>query len=131
MHRILNEAMDLRFILVTIGTSLVISAASIMWPKLTTKARPQALQVVHDVVIKTSAGQQLSNVLGVTDETSVQPINISSVASTVANGAVSALTKQAQNVVVTQATNEIAKQYDQLSPDQKQVLENIICKPTP
>lgn len=120
--------MDLRFILVAAGATVAVSVASLVWPRFTSKPRPQALQSVHDVVIKTSAGEKLSRVLGVTDEQSVQPVNISSMAGSVAGAAISALSQRATQVVVTQATNEIAKQYDQLSSDQKQVLENIICK---
>ncbi len=123
--------MDVRFILVAAVSAAIVSMTSLAWPKFTSKPRPQAIQAVRDFVIRTPAGQQLSSVLGVTDESNVQPVSISVVAGNLAGTAVSALTQKAQNVVITQATNEIAKQYDALSPDQKRVLETIICKSTP
>jgi hypothetical protein len=108
-------------------TSLV--TGSIAWPRLTTASRPQLLQSVHDVAIKTSIGQQAANVLGVSDETNIQPVNFGQVFNSVLDTAKNAAQKRMQTVIVGNAVNQLSSQFEKLPREQKEQIQQILCKP--
>jgi hypothetical protein len=114
--------------------ALVVAAASlttgsIAWPRLTAQPRPQLLQEVHDVAIKTSIGKQTANVLGVSDEANIQPINFGQVASSIVDAAKNAAQKRVQTVVVQNAVNQLSAQFEKLPRDQKEQIQQALCKP--
>lgn len=117
------------FIFILAVASIVVGGVSLVWPRLTSAKRPQGLQQVRDALIKSDIGKQAAEVLGVSDEKNVAPISFPSLAASVANSAVSAVEEQAQRTVTTQIIQQLSKQYEQLPPEQKQQLEQIICKP--
>lgn len=107
---------------------VTISGGSLVWPKITSSPRPQLLQEVHDSVIKTPVGSSAAHVLGVTDDKTVQPINLGEVANTAWNGIKTAAQKRATTVVMSQVTQQLTNQYDKLPKDQQKTLQEIICK---
>lgn len=110
---------------------ITVSGGSLVWPKVTRAPRPQLLQQVHDSVIKTPAGAQAAQVLGVTDDKNVQPINLGSVANTAWNGIKNAAQKRAQTILVSQVTTQLTSQYEKLPKDQQKQLQDIICHSSP
>jgi hypothetical protein len=84
---------------------------------------------VHDLVLKTSAGQNAANVLGVSDEANVQKPDFGQMASGAVGGAKSALQQRVRTVVVTNAVNQLNRQFDNLSDDQKTYVRQAICEP--
>ncbi|MDO8451400.1 MAG: hypothetical protein Q7S76_00855 [bacterium] len=114
--------LSLAFSLVAVGIG------SLVWPKLTANPRPEPLENVYDIVSKTSLGREIENVLGVTDQQET-PVNIGSVAATLAGSAAHALEEKAQSIVVSQALMQIANQFDNLPEDQKEQIQEALCKP--
>ncbi|OGG31572.1 hypothetical protein A3A63_00370 [Candidatus Gottesmanbacteria bacterium RIFCSPLOWO2_01_FULL_46_9] len=110
------------------ATSL--ASGSLVWPRLTTQARPKLLQDVHDIVIKTPIGKQGASVLGVSDEAHVEPINIGQAVGSAAAGLRSAVQKRVQTIIVGNAVNQLSSQFDRLPQDQKERVQHILCKPS-
>ena len=106
---------------------VTLSGGSILWPRVTSAPRPQFLQEVHDTVIKTGFGYQAANVLGVTDDKTVQPINLGQVANNAWNGVKTAAQKRATTIVMSQVTAQLTNQYEKLPKDQQKTLQQIIC----
>ncbi|MEK7129454.1 MAG: hypothetical protein AAB803_00395 [Patescibacteria group bacterium] len=121
--------MNVQFLLVAISTALTVGLGSLLWPKLTARARPKPLTEVRNVVMQTPVGQQAAAILGVRDESTVTPINVSSVASSLVSGIVSSVGQKAQETVTRQAVQQIMRQGDQLPADQKQQIQEALCKP--
>lgn len=119
----------LQFIGAAVGATVMLSITSIVWPKVTSEPRPGALTKVHDMVMETKAGQDLANTLGVSDERAVQPVSISSVASSAVQNAVTAVSSQAQSAVTTHVLEMVVKQVEQLSPQDQEKFRQLICAP--
>src|SRR5437762_456364 len=113
------------FFLALIVAVTSLAGGSLLWPRFTSASRPQILQQVHDIVLKTPMGQTAAQTLGVSDETTTQPINVGQLASSAANGIRDAAAKRAQTIIMTQVTRELSGQYEKLPEDQKQVLQEI------
>ena len=119
-----------KFVLALAIFGVTISGVSLIWKKLTSAQRPQALQQVHDLVIQTPQGSQAAQVFGVTDDRSTTPINIEQVATDVWNGIKNTIEKRTQTILVSQVTQQLMNQYEKLSEEQQLQLQQIICKPT-
>jgi hypothetical protein len=109
---------------------VTLSGGSLVWPRVTSAPRPQLLQQVHDSVIKTPVGSQAAQVLGVTDEQNVEPINLGQVAGNIAGSIKTAAQKRVQTIIMSQVTQQLTSQYEKLPKDKQQELQQIICKPT-
>jgi ribonuclease HII len=119
----------LNFIIaLAIATASLVSG-SLVWPRLTTQQRPRLLQEVHDVALKTSIGKETANVLGVSDETNIQPMNIGQMTYSLVNSAKDAVQKRVQTVIVGNAVNQLSSQFDRLPKEQKEQIQQILCKP--
>lgn len=120
-----------QFVLALTIFGVTVSGGSLLWPRLTKAPRPEALQKVHDIVLKTPQGEQAAQVLGVTDDKSVQPIDLGQVANNAWKGVKSAVAKRAQTILVSQVTQQLNNQYQKLPKDQQQELRQIICTSSP
>ena len=118
-----------QFVLALAVAATALGGGSLAWPRITAKPRPVLLQNVHDFVVKTPVGQRTADVLGVTDESSVEPVNLGEVASTIVNSAKSAAQQRIQKIVIGNAVNELTRQYDRLPEDQKQYIQQALCTP--
>ncbi|MBI5619331.1 hypothetical protein HY950_00015 [Candidatus Gottesmanbacteria bacterium] len=121
--------MSLQFILTLGVAALTVGLGSLLWPKLTARVRPKPLTEIRNVVMQTPMGKQAATILGVSDEGAVTPINVSSVASSLVSGVVSAVGQKAQETVTRQAVQQLINQVDQLPADQKQQIQEALCKP--
>lgn len=120
--------MFLQFVVALLSTSVVISGVSLVWPRFTSQPRPPQLEQVREIVLKTPIGQQAATVLGVADERSVEQINVSSIAGSLAKQAGNAVTEKVAQEVTSRAVSQIISQIDKLPQDQRQILENAMCK---
>lgn len=122
--------MFFQFFAALVGTGFVVSTASLLWPRFTQQPRPPQLEQVREIVMKTPIGQQAATILGVVDEASIEPINVSSIASTLTQQAGNVLTEKLTQEVTSRAVSQIISQIDKLPQDQRQILEQAICQPT-
>lgn len=121
--------MFLKFILASLSTGAIIVTASLGWGRFSTNPRPEPLTKVHDIVIETPIGRKLANTFGVSDETNVEPINISSVAAEVAGSVGLEVQKRAQSAVLSTVVGQLIRQYGQFSTEQQKEIQTLICQP--
>lgn len=119
-----------RFILALTVAVTALGSGSLLWPRLTDEPRPKLLQDVHDLVLRTSVGQNAANVLGVSDEATVQKINVGQMVAGAVGNAKTAVQKRVRTVVVTNAVNQLNRQFDNLSDDQKTYVREAVCEPS-
>lgn len=119
-----------QFVLALLIGVTSLASGSLVWPRLTSQTRPKLLQSVHDIVLKTSVGKQGAMVLGVSDEAHVEPINIGQSVSSAASSLRNAVQNRVQTIIVGNAVNQLSTQFDRLPKDQKEHIQQILCKPT-
>ena len=120
-----------RFILALSVAVTALGSGSLLWPRLTDQPRPKFLQDVHDLVLRTSVGQNAADVLGVSDETNVQKINMGQMIMGAVGNAKIAIQNRVRTIVVTNAVNQLNRQFDNLSDEQKTYVQQAVCEPTP
>ena len=118
-----------QFIGAVIGGSVVVVFASLLWPRITSEPRPEALSKVREMAIETPVGLNLAQVLGVTDETGITPTSVNDIVTTGTNAAIDAVTKSAQHAVTTRIMGSLAKQFNELPEDEKATFRAQICAP--
>lgn len=121
--------MPFQFIGAALGTSVVVTLASFLWPKVTREPRPEALTKVREVVLHTQVGQNLAQVLGVTNESAAEPVNISDVVTTGTNAVVDSVTRSAQHAVTSRILDSLGKQFNDLPEEEKASFRAQICVP--
>lgn len=118
-----------QLILAVVVFGVTLSGGSLVWPRVTSAPRPQLLEQVHDAVVKTPVGSQVAKVLGVTDEYTIQPMNLGAAAGDIGNSIKTAVQNRAQTIIMSQVRQQLTNQYNKLPKDQQQEFQNIICKP--
>lgn len=116
------------FIIALLVAATSLAGGSLAWPKFTSNTRPKLLQEVHDLVIKTQPGRQAANVLGVSDETNIKPIQIGEIVQSAAGGVTTALQNRAQTIIVSNAVNQLRGQFDKLPKSEKDQIQQIFCQ---
>ncbi|MFH0749343.1 MAG: hypothetical protein V1917_00315 [Candidatus Gottesmanbacteria bacterium] len=117
-----------QFIL-TLATSVaVISGASLVWPKLTSKPIPEPLTKVREIVLQTDIGKQAAQTLGVSDTSLIEPINVSSVASEVVSNVVSNASQKVQDAATKEIIIQVVKKIESLHPEQQEEIKKVICQ---
>ncbi len=119
----------MNFFLALIIASLSFVGGSLIWPRLTKQPRPAPLQQVRDVVVKTPVGQQAANVLGVSDDKNVQPIDVAKAISGAIGAGEQAVAQRIQYVIVQKAVNQLESQIDKLPKDQRSQIRQQLCTP--
>lgn len=118
-----------QFIGAAIGASAIMALASLVWPRVTSQPRPEALIKVRENILETQVGQGVANLLGITDESGAEPINIRSAVTTGTNIVVDAVAKSAQHAVTARVLESLVKQFNGLSEEDKASLRAQICEP--
>ncbi len=118
-----------QFIGAVIGGSVVVVFASLLWPRVTSEPRPEALTKVREITIETPVGYNLATVLGVTDETGIAPTSVNEVVTTGTNAAIDAVAKSAQHAVTVRIMESLANQFNDLPEDEKATFRAQICAP--
>lgn len=104
-------------------------AVALLWPKFTSAPRPPVLEQVRSVVMQTPVGQSAAQVLGVADgQAPVTPLTVQSVTDTVSQAVVNTVREKTQEIVSRQIVNQIVQQFDKLDKDQKQIVQEAVCK---
>lgn len=119
----------INFIFALVIATTTLAGGSLVWPRFTPNERPKLLQEVHDVVLKTSIGQESANVLGVSDEKHIQPINFGQMVYSAVNGVKDAIQNRIRTVIVGNAVNQLSSQFDHLPRDEKLQIQQALCKP--
>ena len=112
-----------------IGSAIVISIASLVWPKVTAQPRPKQLTQVREIVMKTQVGQNAAQVLGVTDEASVKPMSVGQFVQEQANVVVTNVADSAQHAVTSQVLLQLAKKFNELPKNEQEQFKSLICVP--
>lgn len=118
-----------QFLLTFFASAVTVSGLSLVWPKLTDKPRPEPLSRVREIVMQTPFGANAANILGVTDEATAEPINVSSAAASIAGSVTSTVTQRVQQAIGQQFVTQLVRQYDRLPDEQKQQVRDAICQP--
>ena len=107
-------------------TALTVAGGSIVWPRLTNQPRPGPLEQVHNVIKDTSLGKSFANVLGVSDQQSVEPINVASEASKLTASIMKSAQERAAKIVVTQAVRGLIAQIGNLPPEEQAQIHELL-----
>ena len=110
-------------------TAVTVAGGSIAWPRLTNQPRPEPLEQVHAIVKDTQLGKTFAQVLGVTNEQSIEPINVASEASKLSESLIKAAQARAAKIVVTQAVRKLVSQIGNLPPEEQAQIQELLCTP--
>jgi hypothetical protein len=77
--------------------------------------------------VKTPVGFQAARVLGVTDDKTIQPVNMGQVVGSVGNSIKSAVQKRAQSIITAQIVGQLSNRFEKLPKDQQKQLQEIVC----
>jgi hypothetical protein len=120
----------IKYILVALITIAGISVLSIVWPRFFKQDRPELLKQVYNLVRSTPAGNQVNDVLGVTDQIEVVPTDFKTYSLNLLSQVTNSVENQAQNLIVKQALLQLVNQYQKLTEDQKKQVQQLICQPS-
>ena len=122
----------IQYIAAAVGSAVVISVASLVWPKVTAQPRPKQLTQVREIVMQTQVGQNMAQVLGVTDEAAVKPTSVGEFVQEQATAVVSNVADSAQRAVTSQVLIQLSKKFTELPKDEQEQFRSLICvQPTP
>ncbi len=120
----------IQFVIIFLVAAVTISGVAVAWPKFSSEPRPAPLVKVNDIVKGTPVGKNIASVMGISNETTAEPINVASVATSLKEKLVKAVGEKAQHIVVTQAVRQLASQFDTLPDGDKKQIQELICKPS-
>lgn len=120
---------SLQFVVTAVFSALAIGAASLLWPKLTSKPSPKPLTEVRRLVVETPVGKEAAAVLGVSQDESTQPVDLRQWAAEQGNAILNNISNSAEQAVVSGVVKQIMGQIDKLPDNQKQELRQSLCVP--
>jgi len=118
-----------QFIGAAIGVGAMLSLTSLIWPRVTSDPRPPALSKVRDAVLTTGAGQQAAQVLGVTDESQVERLDVATLVTRGAESVLNSVTETVRHNATAKLMESLATQFETLPEDEKEAFRARICKP--
>lgn len=119
----------IKFLSVTIFAVAVLIMVTLLWPRFTYQPRPSVLQKVHEIVIGTNAGADAADVLGVSIEAEIEPINIAELGMQALVGAGNAVKDNITGTIMKVTIGQITKQFMNLPDKEKQDVRAAICVP--
>ena len=122
--------MVMQFIGAFIAASVLVITASIIWPNITKKDRPELLEKVHEQVIETDAGRRAEEVLGGATVFDTLPGRVQTVAGSVSAAATTFIGERTEEVVTRRIIEEVTKRYETMSEDEKNKMRELICTPS-
>jgi hypothetical protein len=117
-----------KFIVFVVIGAMTLSFVSIAWPKFSRLERPQLLTEVHNAIKETPLGKQVSQVLGVTDERSIEPIDLGIVTNDFGNYAIDTVKNKTEEIIARQAVLQLNQRFDKLGAKEKLILQEAICQ---
>lgn len=118
----------IKYVLVASASAGVVALISLLWPRFTTKPKPQSLESVRSAVFGTEIGKNAADLLGVS-QGDIKPINLSDAVSSVAGAVTSSVEQKVAQIVSDQVASQVVKQYNQLPVPQQDRVVEMICKP--
>jgi len=119
-----------KYIFALVGFGIVISAMIISWNRFTDKPRPDVLEDLNNFLRNTQFGINIAQVLGATDETAIEKIDIRKSADEIYNALRFQAEERAKNIIITQAVRQLYSQFNNLSGDQRSQIRDLICEPS-
>lgn len=119
----------IRVFVVAIIAGIAIVGVSLLWPRFMANKRPVLLQTIRDNVVSTEAGKNAVKVLGIENESGIQPFSVSQIAASVSGAVLSAVGEKAKSVIAEQVSLQVINQYQQMPAQEQQTIRNFICKP--
>ena len=102
---------------------------SVLWPMLTSSPRPNALEQVHTAFVTTPLGQQVEDVLGVSDGPVDAKLVIASASAKVVETVGKEVQKKAEDLIYSRISEEIIRRYETLPTDDKDQVKKAVCEP--
>lgn len=118
-----------RFLLIAGASASVVVIVALLWPRLTSRPRPQVLQSVHDSALATAQGKEAAKILGVETEVGIKPISVNGAVASIAESITAVVQEKTKEIIAQQITTQIVNQYQNLPQPQQQQLQQFICKP--
>lgn len=118
-----------RFLLIAGASASVVVIVALLWPRLTSRQRPQVLQAVYDTALTTQPGKDAAKILGVENEGSVKPISVNNAVASIAGVVAATMQEKTKEIISQQVTTQIINQYQNLPQSQQEQLQELICKP--
>jgi hypothetical protein len=118
----------LKFITALASAFVVVTGASLVWPKLTMQPRPEPLTQIRTMVVGTDIGNKIAETLGVADETAVIPINVGAVAGAAISSAAAEVQQKAADAVTREIIIQVINKIETLAPNQQEAIKEQICK---
>lgn len=119
-----------RFLFVLIIVVLSVTCLTLMWPRFFETPRPQALDRLNTILRGTTVGQQAANVLGVSDEQSINRLS----PQVVLSESVQASRNYVTDVIITHASRLIIDRFSSLPEAQQQkileAMSHALSKPS-
>jgi hypothetical protein len=89
--------------------------------------RPAPIKTIESAVKETPFGQQISQVLGVSDDGQVKPIDVKAEATQLKDWIIVQVQNKAEAIVAKQAADQISQRFNALNDQQKSILRQAIC----
>lgn len=118
----------LGIIMIACISGLTLIAVSLLWPRFMDKKRPDILQTVRDNVISTNLGKNAEKILGVENETNIQPFSLNQIAASVSGAILSTVGEKTKDIIAQQVSIQVMNQYQQMSPKEQQIIRDFVCK---
>ena len=118
-----------QFIGAAIGAGVMLSFTSLIWPRVTSDPRPPALSKIRDAVLTTGIGQNAAQVLGVTDESQAEPLDVSTIVTQGAASVLDRVTDTVRHNATSKIMGSLASQFDSLPEEEKEAFRAQICQP--
>lgn len=122
--------MLVRYLITGILAAVATVGAAIFWYRVTDRPRPAALDKVHEIVVNTTAGRQLSEILGITDTPAEAPVNLASAGATLVGSVAGAVKERVTEAATTTIVRELLRQYNRLPGSQQEVIKETVCTAT-
>ncbi len=116
-----------RLILMVVSGLFFVALLSLAWHRLTPTPRPMILTAIRSSFLKTPLGLELSNVLGVSDETQNAPLDPAEIVKNAREKTLESINQRFSFVLTTQAIRGLLSRFDELSEEQKSVLREYVC----
>jgi tryptophan synthase alpha subunit len=117
-----------KFMIVFVFAGIVVSGASLIWPKLTKNPRPEPLTQLRDAIVSTQTGKDIAQALGVSDESKVEQMNIASVAGIMVSTVATQIQQKAEEAATREVIVQVVKKIETLAPDQQEAIRKEICQ---
>jgi hypothetical protein len=117
----------LRFLGTLVLVSVILAAASILWPVFSPRPRPEGLTRVHDLVTASSVGKTVDETAG-KFLPQAGGLSAGSVAGVAVSRIVESVGDSAKEAAVKSAVDQLLTQWDSVPAAQKEQIRTAVCR---